>query len=46
MSTFKARILNSSTIGHKVLSIDFKKEELGELLKLLDKKIKVKVCGY
>ena len=45
MSDFEAIILNG-TGGGKVLKIYFKKEELGDLLKLLDKKIKIKQPGY
>ena len=45
MTDFKGKIL-SSGIGRKVLRIEFAKEELGELLELLDKKIKIKVMGY
>lgn len=47
MSTFKARIFKSTLRGHKVISIDFKIEELDQIKNLMNKiGIKIKECGY
>ena len=45
MTEFTAKVLNSSN-GKKVLKIEFDMEDLHELRKLIDSKIKIRVMGY